>query len=150
MPLYDFACTSCSRESPDVYLSLREHEAYTDGSAPVLCECGGSMRTIISSVPTVGPTMTRPLTSRQLERDFTSPAEYRRYLRANPHIREHSGSSQTLRRHKDQARERAEVMAQKQGYRDWEHRQDELRTEKGRRRLRQNTTDHADRPVPDV
>lgn len=110
MPAYDYRCTACGVDEEIIHpASETEHEW--------LCvECDAPMRRRIAATPTIGAMPSKPV--RLGGQDFQSNAEARRWQAQNPTARAVSQNDTWWRNHKDRARERAEGVAVRQGYRD--------------------------------
>ena len=120
MPTYDLRCEQCHVVLEDVVMTISARENAT-------CECGGRLES--ASWPkraAHGPSMTRPLRLGGADVEVTTPAQLREYERKNPDARIVSKDDSWLRRHKDNAREKAERKAQNAGFKDLRHQRTEL------------------------
>jgi putative FmdB family regulatory protein len=126
MPLYDFRCDGDCGYFEDMFIPLAEKDA------AVCPDCGGSITTRIGAVVTVGPMPSKPLRVKQVGREFTSNSEYKQYQRANPDCAIISAGSSEWQKHRDSAREKAERMAKKRGYRDLAQQHERRRVEKAK------------------
>jgi len=116
MPMYDFQCLGDCGYFSDVVLSLAEKDEVTCSS------CGGSLRTVIRAVATIGPMPSKPLVVNQVGKSFDSLASWNKYQRENPDVEILSSSSDAWQKHKDTVRVKAESKAKKAGFRDLEDR----------------------------
>lgn len=136
MPIYDFRCDRCECEEDDVYATVSSMRA---GLPCDFEDCDGTLRRRFTTGHGgfVGPTDTNPL--KIGGRSFTSSSELRAWEKANPDLRPMDKDGPEFRKHKDKARERAEVAAKKKGFRDWDHKvaHDKERKRKGQLRKRQ-------------
>lgn len=115
MPTYDLRCEQCHVVLHDVVMTISARESAT-------CECGGRFESASWPKRVVsGPTMTKPLRLGGADVEITTPAQLREYERNNPDARILSKNDSWLRRHKDNARERAERKARNAGFNDLHH-----------------------------
>lgn len=127
MPLYDMRCDTCDTFD-EVFC---RYENRNDQA----CHSCGTLMYIVYKKPlrVVGILPSRPLTLRKQELEFTSNAELRRYQKENPNTVFVDTSDSAWRKHKDSARENAERVAKKAGYRDLDERRSIRKRENKRR-----------------
>ena len=116
MPVYDIACDSMQEcgHFEDVIIPLAELD---DAICP---SCGGPIRRLPRPVRTVGPMPSKPLTIKQIDRSFESPAELRQYQKENPDAQILSPDSKQWKAKVARVRADAQQQAKKAGYRDLE------------------------------
>ena len=119
MPLFQVLCEACD----EVHEIFCRWEVRGQRRCPT---CDGHFTPIISGVKLIGATPSKPIDmQKQLGKTFESNSEYRKYLADNPGVREVDKSS--LRPKIDAIKQRKEVQAQRDGYKSWRHRTQELR-----------------------
>lgn len=132
MPLYDYVCDECGHFEADFYLPLAEFGATVWCPNDPFLEA--EMRTAIAAVSTIGPMPSKPVYGGGAEVSIHSAEEMREYKRKNPNSHFVDKNDSWMVRHRDQARERAESVARRQGFRDWEQRREVLRRDQNRRK----------------
>jgi hypothetical protein len=132
MPRYDMRCPSCGWEgeiacSVSVMDQQQCDELVShDGSAI----CGARLQALVSPVQAIGALWSKPIVVEQLGgKRFESTREYNRFLREKG-FSEADKSDSTVRKTLDAARERGDVTARAQGFRDQDHRTQVKRAEK--------------------
>lgn len=115
MPLYDYLCSACDEVEEVAHPVSGCEELHPCG------RCGGPRVRIIAPVSTVGPMPSRPLVLSSADLSFDRAEDARRYERDHPLVSRNDGWWQ---RHRDKAREDAETLARRQGYRDLDHKRE--------------------------
>ena len=127
MPTYDLQCPECDAEYRNVVMSISSRGTKA-------CDSCGHTPLESRSWPTgiSGPTETRPLRLGGDGTVITTPGQLREYERNNPSARILAKDDSWLRKHKDNAREKAERLARKKGHNDWDAFQSHSKKEKAK------------------
>jgi len=104
-------------------------------NAGLLCpKCGHKARTVLHAPPTIGPMPSKPLVIDQIGQTFHSRAEEREYFKRRPDRRIVDPSDSSFLKLKDKAREDAEKMATRQGFRDLDDRRVKVKAQQARKK----------------
>lgn len=123
MPLYDYKCEACHIVVEDVFVGLSDKEH------PSCSECDAEMRRLVVPIPTVGPTWSKPIVSKQLRKTFDSQKKYDEYLRSKG-LSEVAADDKVIADMKFESRTSAEATSRRMGYRDWEDRSQRRKAER--------------------
>lgn len=129
MPRYDYRCERCGCDE-EIFLKLSEFEIVQSCH-----DCGAAMRRVISPVLTIGPMPSKPYRLGGADVDISSNEELRKYEADNPTARIVDKDDSWMRKHRDEARERAETVARGQGFRDWRQRGEKMKAEKHKKKV---------------
>lgn len=124
MPEYHYRCDDCDFETDLIHSISECDDVHTCGVCP------SPMHRVPVPVATIGPMPSKPMTVGGAGVSFDRIEDVRAYEAANPNVRLTSRTSPGWRKHLDEARERAETVAKKQGFRDLDDRRERDRAAK--------------------